>query len=147
MKNLFYLPLLFVLASCSMEPEPINYGKDACQYCDMTIVDKSFSAQAVSTKGKQFKYDAVECMIHHHIQNETEMAIRQVADFYHPGEMIPVDSALFIKNDSINSPMGENLAALRRGYLEVNRNSADVYTWEDIVNLFREMDSLSFIKQ
>lgn len=146
MKNLFYLPFLFVLVSCSMDPEPINYGKDACQYCEMTIVDKSFSARAVSTKGKQFKYDAVECMINHHLQSDTEMAIRQVADFNHPGEMVPVDSALFIKNDSIKSPMGENLAALKRNAPGVNSNSADVFTWEDILSLFRENDSLSFNK-
>lgn len=143
MKNLVYLLGLFLLPSCSTEPEPIKYGKDACQYCEMTIVDKSFSAQAVSTKGKQFKYDAVECMINHNLQTETEMAIWQVADYSHPGEMMPVDSAVFIINDSINSPMGANLAAIDHNSPRIHRKSADVFSWIDLVNLFREKDSLS----
>ncbi|WP_037373268.1 nitrous oxide reductase accessory protein NosL [Salinimicrobium xinjiangense] len=143
MKDLFYLLFVFTMLSCSTQPEPINYGTDACSYCEMTIVDKSFSAQAVTEKGKQFKFDAIECLINHQIQNNTEMATQQVADFTEPGTMIEVETALFIKNDTIKSPMGENLAALKKEADKVNSKSADVYSWNEIVNLFRGRDSLS----
>lgn len=143
MKILIYLLFILILLSCSTQPEPINYGTDACSYCEMTIVDKSFSAQAVSEKGKQFKFDAIECLINHKIQNKTEMATRQVADFTHPGTMIEVEMALFIKNDSIKSPMGENLAALNKENDRLDSKSADVFTWNEIINLFRGRDSLS----
>ena len=104
---------LFIVLACSNEPQPINYGHDACSFCEMTIVSQNFSAQAVSTKGKQFKYDSVECLVHHLGQEETKMERVWVADYQHPGTMIEASKAHFIINDSLNSPMGAYLAAVR----------------------------------
>ena len=60
------LPLLLTLAfsiACTVSPKPIDYGHVACHYCSMTIVDKQHAAQLVTTKGKVFNFDAVECMM------------------------------------------------------------------------------------
>lgn len=133
MKNLRYLAFVFIsggiMFSCSTEPEPINYGNDACHFCEMTIVSAAHSAQAVSKRGKQFKYDAIECMVHDVIQNDTEMAVQQVADYINPGTMISVNEAGFVINDSINSPMGEHLAAIKKKDY-TSDNSNDMFTWE-----------------
>lgn len=130
MKRSIYKSLILVLSlalmACSTTPEPIRYGEDSCHFCDMTIVSQAHSAQAVSTKGKQFKYDAIECMMNDMINNQPEMAVKQVANFANPGEMIDVERAGFIINDTINSPMGENLAALEKG------NNEDLYTWSQL---------------
>ena len=86
------LILLVLMASCSTQPEPINYGSDACHFCKMTIVSKTHAAQAVSVKGKQFKYDAIECMVNDlNTENNTEMSIVLVADYLDAGEMIPAE--------------------------------------------------------
>src|SRR5690606_40631353 len=54
-----------LLTACEVAPEKIEYGTDACSYCDMTIVDPKHASQVVTKKGKNYKYDAVECMVHH----------------------------------------------------------------------------------
>tara|TARA_R110000850_G_scaffold30630_2_gene84188 strand:+ start:37697 stop:38104 length:408 start_codon:yes stop_codon:yes gene_type:complete len=100
------------MASCSTQPEPINYGSDACHFCKMTIVSKTHAAQAVSVKGKQFKYDAIECMVNDlNTENNTEMSIVLVADYLDAGEMIPAETATYVISDNIPSPMGANLSA------------------------------------
>lgn len=138
-KNILFIMLLTGgLASCSTEPEAIKYGEDACHFCDMTIVSRAHAAQAVSVKGKQFKYDAIECMVHDLQRNGTEMAIEQVSDFKQPGTMIQVSEAGFIIHDSINSPMGANLAAIKA----VAENER-VYTWNELKKQFQEENSIT----
>src|SRR5690606_37879876 len=106
-------------------------------FCDMTIVSQAHSAQAVSTKGKQFKYDAIACMMHDIIKNPTEMAVKQVANFASPGVMIDAERAGFIIHDSINSPMGENLAAIKMETAE------DLYTWSQLKARFLGEESVT----
>lgn len=129
--------LYFTFTSCSTAPEPIRYGEDSCHFCEMTIVSQVHSARAVSSKGKQFKYDAIECMMNDIIKNQTQMAVKQVANFSSPGEMIDVEKAGFIVHDSINSPMGENLAALEMG------NKDNLYTWKELKARFIGDDSVT----
>lgn len=116
---------LFVVMACSNEPQPINYGHDACSFCEMTIVSKNFAAQAVSSKGKQFKYDSVECLVHHLGQEEMEMEMVWVTDYQHPGVMIEAHKAFFVINDSVKSPMGANLAAIRH-------DRTNTLSWEEL---------------
>ncbi len=142
MKNLLYLLISVLFISCSTDPKPIDYGKDACDFCEMTIVDRNFSAQAVSKKGKQFKYDAIECMVNDLHDHSEAMAIQQVADFSHPGSMIEVEQALFIVNDSLNSPMGANLAAVKKESSIASPQSADTYYWNDLNAYLLEKDSI-----
>ncbi len=142
MKNLVYLLIAILLLSCSTEPKPIAYGTDVCDFCEMTIVSKSYSAQAVSEKGKQFKYDAIECMVNDLHKHSTAMAIQQVADFSHPGSMLEVEEAIFIINDSISSPMGANLAAVNRESSIASPQSADTYFWNDLIAHFLEKESI-----
>lgn len=113
MKTFFgSLILVAFLTSCNTQPEPINYGTDACHYCKMTIVSKTHSAQAVSAKGKQFKYDAIECMVNGlHTENNSEMSILLVANYLNAGEMIPAEKATYLVSKNIPSPMGANLSA------------------------------------
>ena len=62
MKKLLPLILLatVLLAACQPSPKPIEYGSDMCDYCKMTIVDQQHAAELVTTKGKAFKFDAIE---------------------------------------------------------------------------------------
>ena len=133
MKKLTYFLFIIVLSgvftSCTTEPEPIRYGEDACHFCKMTIVSQVHASRAVSTKGKQFKYDAIECMVNGINKNKTEMAIMQVSNYIEPGSMIDVSQASFVINDSINSPMGANLAAVKKNTAV---GSDDLLTWEEL---------------
>jgi copper chaperone NosL len=142
MKNLLYLLISVLFISCSTDPEPIDYGNEACAFCEMTIVDRSFSAQAVSEKGKQFKYDAIECMVNDLHDHTEAMALQQVANFSHPGNMIAVEQALFLVNDSINSPMGANLAAVKKESSIASTQSSGTYYWNDLKAYLLEKDTI-----
>jgi copper chaperone NosL len=80
----------------------------------MTIVDKTHASQVVTKKGKQFKYDAIECMVNDILKqnNEPELAVMQVANYSNPGEMIKTSEAYFFISKAIQSPMGANLSAV-----------------------------------
>src|SRR5690606_41500698 len=62
-KHISFVVLLLVLTSCNVGPQAIDYGKDGCHFCKMTIVDKLHAAEIVTNKGKIYKFDASECMI------------------------------------------------------------------------------------
>ncbi len=138
MKHFFLLSLFAVLfVSCEISPQKIEYGSDACNYCDMTIVDRQHSAQMVSTKGKAYKYDAIECMVHSYQENmkDTEMALYLVADFNQPGEFMDASSSTYLVSDKIQSPMGANLSAFKsKSEAEKTKEefSGKIYSWEEI---------------
>lgn len=142
MKRIIYIMILIVTVSCSNEPKPIQYGSDTCDFCEMTIVSSAFSAQAVSTKGKQFKYDAIECMVNDLLQKDSEMAVMNVADYSQPGNMISVKKAVFIINDTIKSPMGANLAAVKKGDRKSQEHTESSYDWEGLKTHFLRKDSV-----
>ena len=143
MKKIIYLLVLVLFTACSSEPQPIDYGKDNCDFCEMTIVSKAYAAQAVSEKGKQYKYDAIECMMNHQLQHNYDMPVNLVANFEKPGTMINVNEANFVINDSIKSPMGGNLAAFKRESAVVNTESEDSFNWQELRTIFLENDSLT----
>ena len=142
MKTLTGLTLLLsiLLISCSNQPEPIIYGKDACVHCKMTIMDTKFGAEIVTSKGRIYKFDATECMVDflknkpEGLQNPKDM--HMAVDVAVPGNLIDAHSAYFLKDEAFRSPMGGNLAAFNtRQMAENNLQSADgeVFTWEELL--------------
>ncbi|MGO3183594.1 MAG: nitrous oxide reductase accessory protein NosL [Aequorivita sp.] len=137
MKIIQLLLISLVFTACNVSPQPINYGSDACHFCDMTIVDRQHASQMVTAKGKAYKYDAIECMVHS-LQDEfkdTEMAHYLVADFHQPGELIDAKTATYLVSEKIQSPMGENLSAFlneESGQKAVERFTGNTYSWKEI---------------
>lgn len=111
-KYIFAAILYLILASCSIKPQPIDYGLDACYYCSMTIVDRQHAAQIVTEKGKVFKFDATECMMNHlNDMGSDDIALFLVNDYNKPGELINATKAFYLISEGIPSPMGEYLTA------------------------------------
>jgi copper chaperone NosL len=137
MKIVQLLLISVLFAACNVSPQPINYGSDACHYCNMTIVDRQHASQIVTAKGKAYKYDAIECMVHS-LQDEfkdTEMAHYLVADFHQPGELIDATKASYLVSEKLQSPMGANLSAFQNaeaGQKAQEKFTGKVYTWEEI---------------
>lgn len=108
------LLLLATLAACNNKPEPIEYGKDLCVSCKMTIMDKKFGAELINTKGKVIKFDSGECMFAFLDADEGFMPAKHlVANYANPGELIEADKAFYLHGEHISSPMGGNLAAFK----------------------------------
>ncbi|MEZ4809005.1 MAG: nitrous oxide reductase accessory protein NosL [Allomuricauda sp.] len=112
-KQLFPLLLVLVLSlGCSIRPKPIDYGHVGCHYCSMTIVDRQHAAQLVTTKGKVFNFDAIECMMNHLMEVDTStMALYLVNDYDRPGELVDATTATYLISENIPSPMGAFLSA------------------------------------
>lgn len=133
--KLFIGTIVFLLTiSCKVAPEAIEYGKDQCSFCKMNIVDQTHSAQFVTAKGKQFKFDAIECMVNYLDENiEEKTAISLVADYANPGEMTEAGIATYLITPAIKSPMGANLSAFSAKNTAEEfqeKHSGEIFTWE-----------------
>ena len=132
------------LSSCAVEPEPISYGEDQCDFCKMGVVDKAHSAQYVTKKGKQFKFDAIECLIREIAApeiKESELAFVLVADYSNPGSLVDAKTATYLISKAIKSPMGAYLSAfstLTEAEKTAAENGGDIYTWEEIKAHFKK---------
>ncbi|MES2108865.1 MAG: nitrous oxide reductase accessory protein NosL [Bacteroidota bacterium] len=134
--NIITMLLCCLLTACSHGPDPIRYGKDACAHCKMTIMDKRFAAELITAKGKVFKFDAAECMAGFLKENPTiagdAKSVFLVNDFTNPGQFTDARKSFFLRDSSLSSPMGGNLAAfLSRQAAEAAKKdkSAQVYDW------------------
>lgn len=136
LKSLIGIFALLLLISCKVSPEAIEYGKDQCSFCKMNIVDKTHAAQLVTAKGKQFKFDAIECMVNYLGENsEEKTALLLVANYGNPGEMIDAESAAYLISSEIKSPMGANLSALstiEKAQELQQKHSGEIFTLETL---------------
>lgn len=128
--------LLTTLVACAVEAQPINFGQDQCHFCKMTIVDKQFAAQCVTKKGKQFKYDATECMVNELQKTgmESDMQIMLVSN-YSGGRMLAAANATYLICPKIKSPMGAFLSAFatqEEGFKARKEHGGEVYTWKTL---------------
>lgn len=131
-----------LMSACATEPEPIAYGKDACDHCRMTIMDSKFGAELVTAKGKVFKYDDVNCMIQHAKDLPGGLASAAhllVADAGQPFKLVPMQEACFVRSEAIRSPMGSRIAAFSAEaecedyQKKMNGNNLD---WNAVIAIF-----------
>lgn len=137
MKKLTLLLFTALIAfSCSNGPQPITYGQDGCHFCKMTIVDRQHASQLVTTKGKVYKFDAIECMVHYmEDENGTDYSHVLVADFKEPGQLIDAKTASYLISPEISSPMGAFLSAFNSKEIAKKTQamySGDIYSWDSL---------------
>lgn len=115
MKSLILIFTLILLFACSSQQEPIDYGNDICDFCKMNITDNKYAAEIVTSKGKVYKFDSIECLFQFknlEIKNADEIHSEMVNDFSNPGELIDLRKAFFLKSDVFRSPMGMNVLSV-----------------------------------
>lgn len=133
---------LFFFLSCNVGPEPINYGSDACHFCQMTIVDKVHAAEIVTNKGKVYKFDATECMINFMDDFDTsEIKLYLSNNYTEPEVLIDATKATFLISQNIPSPMGAFLSAFKNK-ADAEKFQAEkggeLYTWETLLAKFKD---------
>lgn len=136
--------LLFILAiaiaSCSVKPQPIEYGSDACHYCSMTIVDRQHATQIVTNKGKAFKFDAIECMVNHLQEvDKGTIDLFLTNGYTQPGELIDATKATYLISQGIPSPMGEFLTAFKNAEdaeKALEEHGGQLYSWKELLTHF-----------
>ena len=138
MKIIFAISILTLLlvVSCKVEPEQINYGKDTCHYCSMTIVDHQHASELVTAKGKVYKYDAIECLINDlKKRDRAEIGMLLVNDYGNPSELISAETATFLISEGVPSPMGAFLSAFSdKAEAEAikSENGGELYDWQSV---------------
>lgn len=106
--------ILFFLASCSAQPEPLKIGQDVCQLCKMGIADAKFGGEVITKKGKVFKFDDIGCMIKFTRSGgvgQKDIKETVVINYEKQNDFINTDNAVFLLGDAVKSPMNYNIAA------------------------------------
>ena len=145
--KLVYILLVFTgfsfVTGCSRGPKPIEYGKDLCEHCSMTIMDKKWGAEYVSDKGKVYKFDSIECLLSYYLHNglsgRTQENSLWTVDFVKGDELINAEKAYYLKSNTLKSPMGLNVASFNTsGDLNKFRNNDDkIVSWVELISMVK----------
>lgn len=120
-------------------PRPLVAGSDACDYCRMTISDVRFGGELESGTGQLRVFDAVECLASYYLDASTRNDVRHtwVVDF-ESGRFVPVDSALFVRDATVSSPMGRAVLALAPEHAaSATKYGGQVVDWAGVQEMMR----------
>ncbi len=123
--TLLFASLLLAISSCQPSAQKINYGKQSCDFCRMSIVDDRYAAQLVNSKSRAYSFDAIECLLHFKKENaDQQWALELVTNYAEPGQLTDANHCQYIRSKKLPSPMGMYLTAVQ------TPNQAEVLTSE-----------------
>ncbi len=131
-----FISSLFLFACGNAGPEPINFNKDACDFCKMSISDPKFATELITAKRRVYKFDDLRCMLQYTAENsDVNVEKYYVGNFSNGEKLIDATTAVFIKHDELRSPMGGNLAAFpnkkeANEYARINK--VNIIEWNDL---------------
>ncbi|MCE7992111.1 MAG: transporter [Roseivirga sp.] len=141
MKRLLTYCLMLITVS-AMAQEKVQFGKDQCAFCGMTIRDHLHAALAVDNQGTTYKFDAAEGLINFLKEhNEADFKTLLVADYAHKDEWADAPAATFLISKKIASPMGAFLSAFAdKADAEkvLKKKGGAIYNWEEIKRKFKD---------
>ena len=140
--HISFVALLFILTSCNVGPQAIDYGYDGCHFCKMTIVDKLHAAEIVTHKGKIYKFDASECMINFMKDFDPSEVKSYLTNVYtEPETLIDATQATFLISKNVPSPMGAFLTAFKTKEdaqkVQIEKEGT-LYTWNELLVHFKK---------
>ena len=91
----------FQRGSAGAKPIDFKAGEFQCDYCRMTIMDMRYKAEIVSSKGKIFRLDSIECLLHWGKEHPSEVGSQWVTDFRHPNHWIKLDNAYLLLTSKV----------------------------------------------
>lgn len=135
-KLIVFFLMTSLIFACSIEPSKIEYGKEACHFCKMNIVEKTHATQVVTKKGKPYKYDAIECMLNDlKVRDNNEIELFLVTDYLNPTTLIDAKTATYLISPAVQSPMGANLSAfsIKEEAIKFVKTDVDkLFSWQEI---------------
>jgi len=144
MNKYIILTFFFIsITACDKSAKPINYGQDQCDFCSMGIVQKTHAAQLVTEKGKQHKFDAIECMVNF-VKDKSgkfDNATLLVANYNQPGKMIPAENASYLISENLPSPMGAYLtafASISDAEAAQEKLKGEIYQWDNLRKVIKK---------
>ena len=79
----------------------------------MTIVDGHYGGEIVSSHGKVYPFDSIDCLVKFHKSHQDDGAKIFLFDFLDPGKLIPASEARIATLDAQLGPMGSRFIAMR----------------------------------
>lgn len=140
----FLFILCLAIAACSSEPEPIDFGKDMCTWCKMTIMDPKFGTELVTDKGRVYKFDDINCLVEYMVENKLSPQEKHsvyVLDYSDPGILIEAKTANYIYSEELRTPMASRVAAFGIGRLQQahrDQLKAEEINWDQVWKKFSE---------
>ncbi len=140
--NMLIISLIFLFA-CSRDISPLEYGKDQCDHCRMTLTDKKYGAEIITKKGKTIKFDAAECMLNYIKEkkiDENEVEKYLVIKLSEPGVLTDAVIATYLISPNLRSPMGEDISSFAEKTTAekyLNEYGGEVFSWEELRNKFK----------
>lgn len=139
-RRLILAGILATAAACSSpKPRPFAFGAEACTHCHMTLADPRFAAELVLRTGKVLPFDDVGCLA-------TFLGTGGVAagavhslwfsDYLDPGALLPAAEVVFLRSDSLRTPMDYRVVALRPGPAADSlrqRLAGTLVAWEEVL--------------
>jgi len=106
-------------------------------------MDKKFGAELVTTKGKVYKFDDINCMLSFYnsgSMHKENYEHKLMIDFSQPGKFINVEKAYFFKSDEIKSPMASGVAAFETKTPASAKawKAFSTLSWDDLQKQFGE---------
>ena len=135
--------LLAILNACSIRPEPINYGEDNCVHCQMTIMDHRYGTEAVTDKGKVYKFDSIECLMEFLDEKKDSpdnFSLYLFTPYDQPGRLTDATTCSVLHSKNLPSPMGMYLTAFETepAALKFRDNfGGRLYDWEGLKQNFK----------
>ena len=151
MKNIVFLLILISSLSCTIKEKEINYSVDDCARCKMKLMDQRYGCEIVSSKGKVFTFDAIECMIPYLKRDEFKQnnpSFILVTSYTNPGALIDAKLAYYLLSIKLPSPMGAYLTAFTDEKTASDfqvENGGNIYSWEQLFNNFEEIRKLEIV--
>lgn len=136
--------LVVSAGACDAGPRPIA-ADEQCAYCGMAISDPRFGAELVTRTGKVHTFDSIECLASYAAALRDSGAVRGmwVTDFRAPTRLIPATHAVFLRLQSVGSPMGRGLASVpsREAAVallrETGASAKAILSWSDVLRAAR----------
>jgi copper chaperone NosL len=131
--------MIVLLQSCSAGPQPIAYGKDACQFCRMVISDERFGAELITDKHKIYKFDDTHCIasfLKSNSLHKEQVASIYLVDFSQKGMLIKAEESFLLRSEALRTPMGGNVAAfaVEDSMIKFNKEiNGAVIKWSEVI--------------
>lgn len=143
-RGLSWLGFLWLAAACGGSgPRPLAYGIEQCAHCHMTLADPRFSAELVTTTGRVIPFDDVGCLGTFVAGNGVaadQIRSLWVSEFLPPHTLLEVSRAVFLRSNSLHTPMDYGVVALEPGTRADSLRAAlggELLAWDSVVATLR----------
>jgi copper chaperone NosL len=133
-----YLLLALVVACGVAGPMALGWGTDQCAHCHMTLADRKFGAEIVTTRGRALPFDDAGCAAKHLVTAATpadEVSSVWVVDYTRPDSLIAADGAVYVRSAAFHTPMGSGIVAVPDSATAAALAAelqGSVHTWRDV---------------